>query len=59
MLFHLKKLRSTIRICGILLLARTFGKYKGSGWNGEFDYVKYEWRGKIWVFPKSSTDLEV
>lgn len=47
----LKKLRGTIRICFILFMARTFGRYEHSGFNGEFEYRRYRWRGDSWCIP--------
>lgn len=47
--FH--KLFGTIHILSCLALARTFGEYRHSGWNGEFNYARYTWRGKQWIIP--------
>lgn len=46
-----KKLPSTLRMLFCLGMARTFGSYKHTIWNGEFDYAVYEWRGERWAFP--------
>lgn len=27
------------------------GKYDYSGWNGQFDYLQYQWRGKTYCHP--------
>lgn len=48
----LRKLSRTIKIAATMALARTFGTYEHSGWNGEFDYCRYTWRGKSWVIPQ-------
>ena len=45
------KLLKTLRIASTLMLARTFGRYVHSGYNGKFEYAQYEWRGREWVFP--------
>lgn len=47
------KLLHTIRIAATLTLARTFGTYEHSVWNGEFNYARYAWRGKSWAIPTS------
>lgn len=46
-----RKAFSTIRILFNLGMARTFGHYRHSVWNGQFDYAVYEWRGKEWAIP--------
>lgn len=48
-----RKLLSTCRILLNLGMARTFGRYLHSEWNGEMDYAVYEWRGRTWAFPTS------
>jgi len=45
------KLISTTKICVTLFLARTFGRYEHSAWDGQRDYALYTWRGKTWAFP--------
>jgi hypothetical protein len=50
---QMAKLVSTMRICATLAMVRTFGRYEHSGWNGEFEYARYSWRGKTWAFPTS------
>jgi len=49
----MSNLVSTTRLCATLFLARTFGCYDGSVWNGEFEYARYMWRGRMWAFPTS------
>lgn len=45
MLHALKKFGSTLAICARIIMARTFGDYVHSGWNGQSDYCRYRWRG--------------
>ena len=45
------KLTDTIRICATLFMARMFGRYEHSVWDGQRDYARYIWRGKVWAFP--------
>jgi len=52
----LAKLIKTMRICATLFMARTFGEYEHSGWNGDHDYVQYNWRGKSWRIPTSEVE---
>lgn len=47
----MRKIANTIKICVTLFMARTFGRYVHSVWDGELDYAKYAWRGKTWAFP--------
>ncbi len=45
-MFHaIKKFGSTLRICARVIMARTFGEYAHSSWNGDCDYARYRWRG--------------
>lgn len=53
-----RKLVSTIKILFNLGMARTFGKYRHTIWNGEFDYAVYEWRGKEWAFVTTPISIE-
>ena len=53
-----RKLLSTLRILFTLGMARTFGHYRHSEWNGELDYAIYEWRGKMWAIPTGPFDDE-
>jgi len=52
----LHKLCSTVAMLFCLFMARTFGKYQHSGWDGVIEYARYSWRGKEWVFPTSAVD---
>jgi len=45
------KLFSTLRILSRLFMARTFGEYIHTVWNGTFRYAEYKWRGKTYYFP--------
>lgn len=47
------KFFKTVRIVFVLLMARTFGSYKFSGWNGHCHYCVYEFWGKVWFVPLS------
>lgn len=47
----IRKLLRTIRVMSCLGMARMFGEYRHSGWNGEFNYARYVWRGKEWIIP--------
>ena len=49
----MSKLLNTTRLCATLFLARTFGRYEHTVWNGEFEYHRYAWRGQSWAFPVS------
>ena len=51
---RLLKLGCTLRLATTLILARTFGRYIHSGWDGRHDYAKYEWRGRYWYIPTAS-----
>lgn len=47
----IRKFFSTLRICGCLIMARTFGTYVHSGWDGVNEYAQYRWRGQEWRIP--------
>lgn len=47
----MKKLLNTLRILFTLMLARTFGTYEHTVWDGKMSYARYQWRGKVWAFP--------
>lgn len=53
-----RKLIKTIRLLYTLFCARMFGQYIHSGWNGDFEYAQYKWRGKEWVTPTEPIDTE-
>ena len=46
-----KKLWGTLRIVATLALARTFGEYVHSAWDGKIHYTVYKWRGDKWLIP--------
>jgi hypothetical protein len=52
----MRKLFDTIRICACLFMARTFGEYLHSGWDGAVEYHRYAWRGKEWSIPKGPAE---
>jgi hypothetical protein len=45
------KLFKTFKILYYLGMARTFGNYVHSGWDGETEYARYYWRGREWIIP--------
>ena len=47
------KLINSLGIATRLVLARTFGEYVHSGWDGTRDYCKYRWRGRVYLIPTS------
>lgn len=53
------KLLKTLKIAFTLVLARTFGKYIHSGWDGLSEYALYEWRGQEWAFPLGPSERRV
>lgn len=46
-----KKAWNHFKLCINLFLARIYGRYECNGWNGEYNYVQYEWKGKLWEIP--------
>lgn len=54
----MSKIISTIKIGITLMMARTFGTYVHTVWNGQFDYARYEWRGKSWAFPTTPIEAQ-
>lgn len=53
-----RKLFRTIRILSCLFMARMFGEYRHSGFNGDFEYARYAWRGREWIIPTGPTEDE-
>ena len=49
------KLGRALKMLGILFLARMFGQYVHSAWDG-FHYARYRWRGREYAFPTSAFD---
>lgn len=54
----IRKLISTLHMLACLGMARTFGTYQHSGWDGAVEYARYYWRGRYWIFPTSPEDKE-
>ena len=52
----MRKFYSTLRIAVTLIMARTFGAYSHSGWNGVHDFAQYRWRGKTYSIPTAPDD---
>ncbi len=52
----LRKAFSTAKILFCLGMARTFGVYVHTVWNGQFDYAVYRWRGKTWAIPTATIE---
>ncbi len=50
------KLGSTIGMLFCLFMARMFGEYQHSGWDGVISYARYSWRGHEWIIPTSAVD---
>jgi hypothetical protein len=55
----MRKFIKTLRIALTLIMARTFGTYKHSGWTGEFEYASYEWRGQEWCVPMTPCEKAI
>jgi hypothetical protein len=47
----MKRFIKTLNIALTIVRVRTFGQYIHSGWNGDFDYARYAWKGKEWCIP--------
>ena len=45
------KVLNTLKICLLLFCARTFGKYRHSGWGCEINYHLYTFMGVDYHFP--------
>lgn len=50
------KVLRTIKMLYCLFMARTFGQYRHSGWDGTIEYARYTWRGQDWIIPTSPVD---
>ena len=55
----LRKFASTFRILATLAMARTFGRYERTVWNGELQYARYRWRGRSWAIPTHPIDEDL
>lgn len=49
----MRKFTNTLGIAARIVLARTFGQYVHSGWDGTRDYCKYKWREQVFLIPTS------
>lgn len=54
----IRKLGRTIAMLSRLFMARMFGEYQHSGWNGSISYARYSWHGKDWIIPTSAVHGE-
>lgn len=54
----LHKFRGTVAILTKLGMARMFGQYEHSAWNGEISYARYRWRGETWIIPTGPVETE-
>ena len=55
---HTTKFFHTLRVCAGIIMARTFGTYLHSGWDGDRDFCIYEWRGRKYYIPTISRVYE-
>ena len=46
-----RKFWNTLKLAGCMIMARTFGQYMHSRWNGEVNGAVYTWRGRCWFIP--------
>lgn len=53
-MFHIKKAWQTFKICKTLFMARTFGEYLYSGYDGGCTYARYRYDGLVYEIPTSS-----
>jgi len=47
----MSKLWHTLKMCACMAMARTYGEYINSGWDGQCDFSVYLWRGRYWFIP--------
>lgn len=52
----LHKLGKTSAMLFCLFMARMFGEYRHSGWDGVIEYARYSWRGHDWIIPTSAAE---
>lgn len=50
------KLNGTVAMLFCLFMARMFGEYRHSGWDGVISYARYSWRGYDWIIPTSAVE---
>lgn len=43
--WHIAKWNRVFTLSYFMVMARLFGSYKNSGWDGEFEYYLYEYKG--------------
>ena len=55
----ISKFWHTLRLAGCMIMARTFGEYVNSGWNGDVDFAVYRWRGRCWFIPLGAMEWGV
>lgn len=48
---QVRKFLNTLRICGRIIMARTFGRYRHSGWDENGEFAIYERGGVVWRIP--------
>lgn len=48
---EIRKFFGTLRIALLVIMSRTFGTYRHSGWDGHDEYAEYEWRGRASRIP--------
>lgn len=53
-----KKFKSTLNICVTLFVARMFGKYEHSLWDGKSEYAQYRLMGASWLIPLTPVQEE-
>ncbi len=56
---QVRKFFNTLRVCGAIIMARTFGYYRHSGWDESGEFAIYERGGVTWRIPMfpSKTDF--
>jgi hypothetical protein len=56
MMHFVRKLGRTLGMLTCLFMARMFGQYRHSGWDGVISYARYSWFGYEWIFPTSAVE---
>ena len=54
----MRKLWHTLKLASCMVMARMFGEYQNSGWDGNVDFAIYHWRGRSWFIPLGAIDGE-
>jgi len=52
----LHKLKGTLALLLCFFMARMFGEYRHSGWDGAIHYARYSWHGYDWIIPTSPVE---